>query len=370
MNWFLIFPAFMLLAMIVRLVGWMLWLGDWITREPGSVSVSLFEAIRIGVAQGWALAWPIFYPAAWAIGAAMLTCAAVLCVPVGVAWLRRWRPPTVFLSYQNARAPLAAQLSALMEAQGIAVRFLPFDHDVEHGELNKRVALALDNSQYMVCLPGDDVSYLDSEVFVASHRRKPIIFVVDHPDGHLPNTGSKIYPVLKSQVLQASGFRPLIDLLRYLHGGWRETLKLYAMPNEPVGWVRTFAGIASVLAIACAALLFLALWFGVLTVFALEFFYSQSFKVTGMVVLAGGMTITFGLMFLVVALQILVNGMSGVIRRQRAVWAARNALREGCLTDDGLRAAFASAPDDASTRPAFLDALWPEPPRAVHEPAH
>lgn len=360
----------MLLAMLVRLIGWSLFIWDYLTRDSDAPSISLFDAIGDGVAQGWAIAWPILYPLICVIGACALGCATVLCMPLVVAFLRRRHKLKVFLSYQNIRAPLASKLSDLMQVQGIEVHFLPFDPTAEHGELNKRVALALDDAEYMVCLPGDKVTYVDSEVFVASHGRKPIVFVVDYPDGHLPNTGSKIYPVLMTQALEASGFTPLVELLRYFHGDWKETLKLYTMANKPIGWVQTFTNIASVLVAVCFVIAFSAMWFGMLALYALEYFYPQAFKIVGLTLIGSAMTIGFGFVFVLVAVQLLVNGVSGVIRRHNVVRAARNALRNGNLTGEQLRAAFTPEGGFSSQAPTFLDALWQESPRAVHEAVH
>jgi len=157
---------------------------------------------------------------------------------------------------------------------------------------------------------------------------------------------------------------------RLLHGGWQETLDLYFLKNSPIDWVRRSTDMASGIAFACTALLMLALWFDGLTIFALEFFYPETFKVTGMVVLFAGGTIVFGLGVVLSALQRLANGMSGIIQRQRATAAVRHALRDGTFTNAVLRAAFAPADDNGGVlRPAFLDAIWETSPDAHHEAA-
>lgn len=365
MRFLLVFPAFMLLALLVRFVGWILWVKDWIAGE--SSSITLISAMPIGLSQGWAIVSPIFTSGGLVIGACALACAVLLSVPLLGARLLRRRPPAVFISYHNSRGSLAAQLSQLLADRGIEVRFLPFDPAATHDELLMRVDKALAESQYVVCLPGGQGSFVDAEVLAAAATHKPIVFVVDYPDGHLPNTGAKKYPVLMTRELEEREFDPLADLLLYLHGGWRKTWELYSLPNAPVASVKKCTDIATGIVVACLLLLFMVLWFGGLTLYALEYFYSIAFKVMAMTVLFVGMALLFGMAMFLGVLEVLLNGVSGLIHRQRVVAAARDAIRTGNCSDAALRTAFAPASDKGLVKVAFLDVLWPVRPLAHHE---
>lgn len=354
----------MVVAMLVRFVGWLMYIKGWILGT--NQSISMIDAVIIGAPQGWAIALPILTTSGAVIAAIVAVCAVPLILPVLVASVAKRSIPTVFISYHNSRQQLALRLSEVLELNGLKTWFLPFDPAATHDELLQRVDRALGASQFVVCFPGDQPSFVEAEVLAAAAVSKSIIFVADYPNGRIPNTASKTYPVVTTQGVVTADFTPLVELLRYLYGGWKETLTLYSLPNSPLKSLKRCTDVASAILGICVALLFSILWVGGLTAFALEYFFPESSKISAMIVFCTGM---FSLMAITLAIgvfELLTNGVSGVVRRQRAATAARQAIRSGNCTDAMLRAAFEPATQGESTVD-FLSVLWPSRPLAHHE---
>ena len=361
------------LAIIAHAIGWVLYVIDWITGTD--THVFTLDSLVVGAAGGWAFASPVLAICAGILGASAVVCASLLAAPLVVAGTKHRSPPTIFVSYHNSRQQLAQHLSEILRSHAFGVQFLPFDPTAVHNELLERVDHALAVSDFVVCLPGDSPSFVEAEVLAAATASRSIIFVVDYPDGRLPDTASKTYPVLMTSSLHESAFKPIVDLIRYLHGGWKETFALYFLPNAAVPWLERINEVVHTFVFVCIVTLFFTIWFGALTLFALEFFLPYSFKIAAMVSIFVGAICLVGLAVTAGVIATLTNGVSGIVRRQRAAVAAKTAIRCGTYTDDLLRAAFAPAEDEASQgssvkKPsdlAFLTALWPERPLAHHE---
>lgn len=354
----------MVVAMTIRFVGWVIYVKGWISGT--SDRLSLMDAVFIGVPKGWAIASPMLATSGVAIGIIAAFCVILLVVPLLVARVARHSQQTVFISYHNSKQELALRLSQVLALNGFGAQFLPFDPVAEHDELLRRIDQALATSQFVVCFPGDQPSFVEAEVLAAAAASKSIVFVVDYPEGRIPNTAAKTYPVVTTQGVVTADFEPLVELLRYLYGGWKETLTLYFLPNAPVDSLKRLNDMAIAIVFTCVGLLFFMLWFGGLTAFALEYFFSESFKVSVMVILFAGMFCLIGLALTIGLLELLTNAVSGIVRRQRAATAARQAIRSGNCTDAMLRSAFAPAALETS-KVGFLAVLWPNRPLAHHE---
>jgi hypothetical protein len=375
MRPFLILLGLMALALITRFVGWISYVNDWIRGTANRVPTA--DAISMGVAGGWAIAGPVLAACGGLVSATAALCAFVLAIPLVVARVTRRSPPTVFVSYHSSRQDPARRLSEALALRSFRVQFVPFDPAVRHDELLAQVDRALMVSEFVVCFPGDAPSFVEAEILAASTARKSIVFAVDYPHGRIPNTASRRYPVLMTAGVGDGQFKPVVDLLRYLHGDWRATLALYFLPNAAVPSLKRINDVASVIVFVCFAALFLTMWFGFLGYFALEYFLPPGLKISVFMVMFFGMFCLLGLMLTLLPIQILVNGVSGIVRRQRAAKAAREAIKSGTHTDALLRAAFAAAGEDRSTLTetietrsedvGFLAALWPDRPLAHHE---
>jgi hypothetical protein len=131
----------------------------------------------------------------------------------------------VFISFHHSREETAEELARSLADRGLIVGRIPFRPDYEHDDLLQRIQNEIRGCTAMVCLPGDQPSFIENEVLVASTLRKFILFVVGEKDPRLPNTAYYGYPVFRSERLSRQRFEPIAELILLVAGNWRASLR-------------------------------------------------------------------------------------------------------------------------------------------------
>lgn len=367
----------MLLVALVRLIG-ALWLAtttlwDWVTGRSHAPPVDT-PGMLDALAQGWHLASPFTVAAALVLTVLAGVCAVLLALPLVWAVLLRSRPARVFVSYQHGRQALAQTVVQRMCQAGLLVDWLPFVDLPQHDQLLDSIRDKVAACDFFICLPGPAPSHVDHEVAAAVQLGKPLLFIVDQPDGLMPNTAQKSYPVLATEPLVAADLAPLVRLLRFLYGDWRSTWALYAMshrgaPALELVFMPLMALLAGALVVVFAVLFVAGLGFG-----AAEFFLPEWLRNIGMGVIVAVILGVLCLVLSLVALVLLFNATSGMVWRRIGLLALQRRVRQGEFSNHLLRQVF--QPDDGvglisdtatAEGKAVINCLWDHRPPSYHE---
>ena len=165
----------------------------------------------------------------------------LLAVPLLLSFLRRRF--VVFVSYHHERVDELHVMRSAIERAGLHVLSVPYRTDADHDLLIDQIQSLVQGSDAVVCLPGNRNSFLDAEVFAAAYDRKVLLFLVDFPDGSLPNTAQKSYPVLRRRLSAWSCHAALGDLLAFVEGRPRALLRTFELPIAPHPWVAFVLGL-------------------------------------------------------------------------------------------------------------------------------
>lgn len=173
------------------------------------------------------------------------------------------RKTSVFISFSHSRELKSVKLSDSLFFSGFRVNRVPFNPSASHQTVVRQTQKALRKSRVVVCLPGDDTSFVDTEVAAATGQGKPIAFCLEE-GGHLPNTADKRYPIFNLSKLEGAGFRPMAQFLHYIGGDLRSTWRQIGVAlAHPFVWVSFWRMIK--LVIALVGCLFLIALFEVLS---------------------------------------------------------------------------------------------------------
>jgi hypothetical protein len=138
------------------------------------------------------------------------------------------RRARVFISFQHEREPIADTLASVMAKSGIDQVKLPYMENPDHDLLLDKVRQAIRECDVFVCIPGNQPSFVESEVSMAFGLRKPLMFLLREADtSRLPNTAKKGYPVFSLEQLHRDDFCTLIKFCCYISADWRSTVRLY-----------------------------------------------------------------------------------------------------------------------------------------------
>jgi hypothetical protein len=158
----------------------------------------------------------------------MSLCALILLAFVlGVVALQllgsRWRRLRVFVTYQNAVAELAEEITEALKKHGLNAEFIPFV-EREHDKLIEEVLQRIRSCNAVVAVPGETRSFIDSELLTASGLRKPIVIIKHRPSQTLPDTAYSGYPVFNLNDLRRYDHRPLKHFILYMCNYWSDVL--------------------------------------------------------------------------------------------------------------------------------------------------
>ncbi len=159
---------------------------------------------------------------AWVLFVAVVTLLISIAL-LSYKWLTR-RELGVFISFNNAlRGDIAKELEQCLKAEGMDPQLVPFQQGAATDVINKEVYGKLKKCDSFVCLPGDDESFVEKEVFGATAAHKPIVLLVSENNGSVPDTTLKHFPIFRLERTRLHQFRPLVTFLRHTGGDYRST---------------------------------------------------------------------------------------------------------------------------------------------------
>jgi len=161
----------------------------------------------------------------------------------------RWRKLRVFVTYQNAVAELAAEITEALRKHGLDAEFIPF-LERDHDKLIQDVRQRLRRCDAVVAVPGEVKSFIDAELLSASTLRKPIVIVKHRPGQTLPDTAYRGYPVFGIVPLRGYDHRPLGHLIGYACNHWSDV---------PLNLIRALSGAGDAFMVALVGVTLLGL---------------------------------------------------------------------------------------------------------------
>ena len=225
-------------------------------------------------------------------------------------------------------------------------------------------------SDFFICLPGLEPSFVESEVASAISVKKPILIILRECNRGAPNTSQKSYPAFILEKLRTEQFASIFAILNYLHGDWRNTTKMICGPIKMFGTWTIHPSLPKLvkamffapfyvlmISVLCAALLKAFEAIAIVTPF-ISFEWSNFFVVLQMqfffVVIIPGF-----------AASILMGNIGGVLAATWVRWRARLVVRrqieQGTYSFHSLTEIFDG--DLAH----LLSAFFKDPPKAHHE---
>lgn len=191
-------------------------------------SIAQTELGREIVTQ-WALVlWQAFsgyWLALFLVLAASATLAAAGHLPL--AWRAiTARRRSIFVSFQNRREAEASQLETALAKGCFRVLRVPYAPGSGHQGVVVAVNDLLRQADAVVCLPGQDASFVEAEVAAATVAHKPVLFLVPI-GGTLPNTADKQHPAFVHERVAAQGFAPVTEFLHHITQDFQSACGLY-----------------------------------------------------------------------------------------------------------------------------------------------
>jgi hypothetical protein len=142
-------------------------------------------------------------------------------------WLIR-PDPSVFIPYQHEQSSYLYLMAEALETHHIKVSFLPFLRSPDHDTLIDQVRHAIESASAVICLPGPNTSFVESEVAMSFAMRKPILFILDPiKRPWLPDTAKRGYPIFDEQRMRERGTATFSFFCSYVIGNRESTISLY-----------------------------------------------------------------------------------------------------------------------------------------------
>jgi hypothetical protein len=295
----------------------------------------------------------------YVLGGLLASTLIVLCTAVGWAKLTK-TIPRIFLSYHHSNYQQILDLAATLRQVRLKPSFVEFSNKPEHDMLLDDIHDRLGLSDFVICFPGPDPSFVESEIFHAIGIEKPIFIVLPKHHCGSPNTAQKSYPALIQEKLESENYNSLIAFITYLYGNWWSTTKLlcdvrdYNQAQISIG-LRPLVPVLMLLGIAVLfgeLIITVAQFVAVLLTSGWGVALFEMLEDYLVMILLAGIPSLF-LCFAVLAL------LGGIWARWRARWIVRRKLTRGTYSLDSLKQLLGDSP--------FLTAFWPEAPQAHHE---
>ncbi len=136
------------------------------------------------------------------------------------------RRRSVFVSFQHRREHDADALGAALERSRFHTLRVPYARGAEHQSIVTSVNDLLRRADAVVCLPGNDASFVEAEVAAATVARKPVVFLLAE-GGTLPDTADKQHPSFRHEATSAQRYEPLVEFLHQITQDFRSACLLY-----------------------------------------------------------------------------------------------------------------------------------------------
>ncbi|MCY7316971.1 MAG: hypothetical protein LH480_15540 [Rubrivivax sp.] len=125
------------------------------------------------------------------------------------------RRPRVFLSFQNLRECQASQLGSVLDENSFRVLRVHYEPGAGHQDIVMAVTERLRRADALVCLPGQDASFVEAEVAAATVTQKPVVFLIS-VGGSLPNTADKQHPAFVQERVAMQNYAPVARFLHHI----------------------------------------------------------------------------------------------------------------------------------------------------------
>jgi hypothetical protein len=132
----------------------------------------------------------------------------------------------VFLSYHHSNYHQVLDFAASLRNAGFNPLFVEFTTTPQHDKLLDEIYIKIEIADFVICFPGLEPSFVESEISAAIAGKKPIFIILPQRNNGAPNTSQKSYPALTLENLQREQFASIFSILDYLYGDWRNTVKL------------------------------------------------------------------------------------------------------------------------------------------------
>lgn len=140
----------------------------------------------------------------------------------------KWKKPRIFISYKSTvkgsefdTTQIAKKIEGLLVKKHFKIKMVPFDSKKKHDKVNFDIKKYLLKSNAIIVVPDlVDPSYVDAEVFYGFVTSMPIYLIKYSPDQKLPNTANSGHTVLLLDEIEKEEFKPLFDLVNYVHKVW------------------------------------------------------------------------------------------------------------------------------------------------------
>ena len=152
-----------------------------------------------------------------------------------------WRKPVVFISYkipgpgdEKNTASIAKNISKALLKMGFKVRMQPTLKNPRHDVLNHSIKTDIRQCGALIAVPhaSGESSYVDAEIACAYHNDKPVYIIRHSPGQKLPATANSGHIVFNLQKLQNQSYKPLNNILPYIHGYLPRRAGILVMPFE------------------------------------------------------------------------------------------------------------------------------------------
>lgn len=147
-------------------------------------------------------------------------------MPLLSRFLRR-RRLQIFVSFNRTQEPIAEALQQSLQQGDLGASRLPYRAGASHQDIVEAVSDGIRRCDALICVPGADRSFVESEVMSATALDKAVVFLVSESTGTLPDTANKRHPMFKLEATKEQRFEPLIRFLHYIGADYRSQLDLY-----------------------------------------------------------------------------------------------------------------------------------------------
>jgi hypothetical protein len=276
----------------------------------------------------------------------------------------------VFLSYHHSNYAQVIDFAMSLRRSGFDPLFVEFMSAPQHDALLDDIYKKIEVSDFFVCFPGLEPSFVEAEISAAISAKKPIFIILPQCNRGAPNTSQKSYPALILEKLRIEQFASVFAILNYLYGDWRNTIKVFCGSIKVFGtWIENPAWPKLVKIIFHAPFYVLVIAFvGFASLKASEFIAFVlpfiGFEWSDFFVLLQ-MQFVFVVIIPSFAGTILMWNVGGVLAASWVRWRARLVIRrqieQGTYSFHSLTKLF---DDDLAY---FLSAFFKDPPKAHHE---
>jgi hypothetical protein len=201
---------------------------------------------------------------------ALASIAAVSAASVILFFFTRWHRIRVFITFHHSLEERIRIMRDKLHAQGLYCDFIPFDPQALHDNILSRVTTNIRSADLVIAVPGNEPSFIDSEILSATALRKPLLIVSEDVIGRTLHTAYEGYPRFSLKLLEESGYKPLAQFIEYVCNHW--SCVLNAIGSAMGGFFVVWSGSVGVLIVGH---FFLGLLSSLVSIFSLE----MSFKI-------------------------------------------------------------------------------------------